>query len=138
MAVRHAHVFPGFLTPVPTQLSFQSHQLLFSHALVEVRGENTPERKFTTTGYRTWDHQVTSLTCSPLSHPDGATNFRLFHTESYQHLQKMFFILPKFNPLPDMPLYGSSTSAAKKKKNNYDVRNMDKWGYSYLIELKTL
>ena len=32
MAVSDAHVFPGFLTPVLTQLSFQSHQLLFSHA----------------------------------------------------------------------------------------------------------
>ena len=39
-------VFPGFLTPVLTLISFQSHQLLFSHALVEVRGENTPERNF--------------------------------------------------------------------------------------------
>ena len=40
-----AHVFPGFLTPVLTQLSFQSHQLLFSHASAEVRDENTPEKK---------------------------------------------------------------------------------------------
>ena len=36
------HVFPGFLKPVLTQLSFQSHRLLFSHASAEVRGENTP------------------------------------------------------------------------------------------------
>ena len=36
MAVGDAHVFPGFLTPVLTQLSFQSHQLLFSHASAEV------------------------------------------------------------------------------------------------------
>ena len=40
-----AHVFPSFLTPVLTQLSFQSHRLLFSHAS-EVRSENTPERRF--------------------------------------------------------------------------------------------
>ena len=39
MAVGDAHVFPGFLTPVLTQLTFQSHQLLFSHASAEVRGE---------------------------------------------------------------------------------------------------
>ena len=43
MAVGDAHVFPGFLPPVLTQISFQSHRLLFSHASAEVRGENTPE-----------------------------------------------------------------------------------------------
>ena len=41
MAVGDAHVFPGFLTPVFTQISSQSHQQLFSHASAEVRGENT-------------------------------------------------------------------------------------------------
>ena len=45
MAIGNAHVFPGFLTPVLTQLSFQSHRLLFSRAS-EVTGENMPERKF--------------------------------------------------------------------------------------------
>ena len=50
MAVGDAHVFPGFLTPVLTQLPFQSHRLLFSNASEEVRGENTPERKFALTG----------------------------------------------------------------------------------------
>ena len=45
MVVGDAHVFPSFLTPVLTQLPFQSHRLLFSHASAEVRGENTPERK---------------------------------------------------------------------------------------------
>ena len=34
----HAIMFPGFLTPVLTQL--------FSHASAEVRGVNAPERKF--------------------------------------------------------------------------------------------
>ena len=42
MAVSDAYVFPGFLTPVLTQLSFQSHRLLFSHASANVGGENTP------------------------------------------------------------------------------------------------
>ena len=68
MAVGDAYVFPGFLTPVLTQLSFQSHQLLFSHASAEVRGENMPERKFATTEDRTHNHHVMSLTRSPLSH----------------------------------------------------------------------
>ena len=45
MAVGDEHVFPGFLTPVLTQISFQSHRLLFSHASAEVRGENTPKNK---------------------------------------------------------------------------------------------
>ena len=75
MVVGDAHVFPGFLTPVPTQLSFQSHQLLFSHASAEVRGENMPERKFASTGYETHNHQVMSATHSPLSHPGGAMLF---------------------------------------------------------------
>ena len=45
MAVGESHVLPGFLTPVLTQLSFQRHRLLFSHAS-EVRGKTTPEIKF--------------------------------------------------------------------------------------------
>ena len=44
MAVGEAHVFPGFLTPVLTQISFKSHRLLFSRVSAEVRGEKTPER----------------------------------------------------------------------------------------------
>ena len=73
MAVGDAHVFSGFLKPVldPTQLFFQSHRLLFSHASAEVRGENTPERKFASTGDRTHNHKVMSSTRSPLSNPDG-------------------------------------------------------------------
>ena len=38
-----------------------------------MRGENTPERKFASTGYQTHNHQVVSLTCSPLSHPGWAS-----------------------------------------------------------------
>ena len=44
MAVGDAYVFPSFLAPVLTQISFQSHRLLFSHASAEVRGENTPKK----------------------------------------------------------------------------------------------
>ena len=64
-------MFLGFLTPVLRQLFFQSHLLLFSHASAEMRGENTPERTFVSTGYQTHNHQVLSPTCSPLSHPGG-------------------------------------------------------------------
>ena len=50
MAVDDAHPFPGFLTPVLAQIFFQSHRLLFSHALAEVIEENMPERTFASTG----------------------------------------------------------------------------------------
>ena len=66
------HVFPGFLTSILAQLSFQSHRLLFSNASAGVRGENTQERKFASTGSRTHNHQVMSSTRSPLNHPAGA------------------------------------------------------------------
>ena len=71
MAVSEAHVFPGFLTPVLTQISFQSHRLLFSYASAEVRGENTLETNFASNGSRTHNRQVMSPTRSPLSHPGG-------------------------------------------------------------------
>ena len=45
-----------------THFSFQSHRLHFSHASAEVRGKNTPERKFTQTGDQTHNHQVMSPT----------------------------------------------------------------------------
>ena len=72
MTVGDAHVFPGFLTPELTQLSFQSHRPLFSHASAEVRSDNKPETKFVSTGSRPHNQQVTSLTRKPLSHPGGA------------------------------------------------------------------
>ena len=65
MVVSDAHVFPGIVTAVLTQLFFQSNQLLFSHASAEVRGENTPERKFASTRYRTHNPQSDLLTTEP-------------------------------------------------------------------------
>ena len=44
-------------------------RLLFSYASAEVRSENTPERKFVSTGNQTHNHQIMSQTCSPLSDP---------------------------------------------------------------------
>ena len=72
MVVCDPHVFPCFLTPVLTQLSFKYHSLLFPHALADVRGENMPERKFTSTGSQTHNHRVMSLTGSPRRHPGQA------------------------------------------------------------------
>ena len=60
MAVGDAHVFPGLLTPVLTQLSFQSHRLLFSHVSADARGENKKETRF-----QTHNHQVMCPTHSP-------------------------------------------------------------------------
>ena len=54
--------------------SFQSHRLLFSHASAEVRGENTPEGKFT--GDRTHNHHVISLASSPPSHSGVSQNMQ--------------------------------------------------------------
>ena len=66
--------------------SFQSHQLLFSHASAEVRGKNTPGRKFASTRYRTQNHQVMSPTCSPLSHPGWCSYFKtLALTQTYRY-----------------------------------------------------
>ena len=71
---RDAHVFPGFLTPVlhVTQLFFPKPPTAFLTHFSEVRGENTPERKFASIGARTHNHQVMSPTLSPLSNPGGA------------------------------------------------------------------
>ena len=63
--------FPGFLTPVLTQLFFPKPPLLFSNASAEVSGKNTLERKVLSTGDQTHNHQVMSPTRSPLSHPGG-------------------------------------------------------------------
>ena len=78
MAVDDAYVFPGFLTPVPTQLLFQSHRLLFLHASAVVRGENRPEKKPASTGSRTHNQQVMCPTRSPLSHPARAFSVSKF------------------------------------------------------------
>ena len=45
IAVGDSHVIPGFLTPVPTKLSFQSHRLLLSHSSAEVGGEKKKKKK---------------------------------------------------------------------------------------------
>ena len=71
MAIGGAHMFLGSLTPVLTQITFQSHRLLFAQASAEVRGEKTSERNFTSTGSQTGNHQVMSLTPSLMSHTGG-------------------------------------------------------------------
>ena len=67
MAVDDAQVFPGFLTPVLAQISFQSHQLLFSHASSEVRGENKPKEIWRQPGLGliSSGHESDTLTTEP-------------------------------------------------------------------------
>ena len=86
MVVIDAYVFPGFLIPVLTQISFQSHQLLFSYASVEVRDENTPERNFASTWSRTHNQEVISLIRS-LSNPFGAIRDKLMMLEKNKFCQ---------------------------------------------------
>ena len=87
MAVGDAHVFTGFLTPVLTQFSFQSHRLLFSHASGQVRGENTPERNFASTGSQTHNHQVMRPTSSPLCQRGGGIIFILLDSLHFTNLE---------------------------------------------------
>ena len=89
MAVGDAHVLPGFFAPVLTHFSFQGHRLLLSHISAEVSGENKPERRFASTGYRTHNHQVMSPTLSSLSYPDKASiNESLAFTDETKELHK--------------------------------------------------
>ena len=108
MAVGDAHVFPGFLTLVLTQLCFQSRLLLFSHASAEVRGENTPERKFASNGSRTHNHLVTHTHTHTHTHAHAhartharthahtqnyrtcIVNFRFFYLLIYEYICKSY------------------------------------------------
>ena len=63
MVVCDAYVFPGFLTPVLTQLFFPKPLTTFLTCFCK----NTPERKVASTEDQTHNHQVMSLICSPLS-----------------------------------------------------------------------
>ena len=67
MVVGDTYVFPGFLTPVLTQLFLPRPLTTFPNASADVRGKNTPERKVASTEDRTHNHQVMSPKRSPLS-----------------------------------------------------------------------
>ena len=71
MAVGDAHVFPGFLTPVPTQISFQSHRLLFSHAFSSGELRKYTGKKFRlhrVSNSQPLGHESDMLTTEPLGH----------------------------------------------------------------------
>ena len=99
---------PSFPTPLLTQISFQSHRLLFSHASAEVRGENTLERNLASTGSQTHNQQVMSLTPSSLSHQDRATKScrirqRMFSRMTGKFGSRLFFTVLIWNPLSHNP-----------------------------------
>ena len=77
MAVGDAYVFPGFLTPVLTQLFFPKPPTTFLTCFSRGERRKTPERKVASNGDRTHNHQDMNPTNSPLSHPGGALRFVL-------------------------------------------------------------
>ena len=92
MAVGDAHAFPGFLTPVLTQLFFPKLPTTFLACFCRGERRNKPERKVASSGDRTYNHQVMSPTRSPLSHPGGAIDpsdlqspFNLIWTENFSY-----------------------------------------------------
>ena len=66
MAVGDALTFPGFLTPVLTQLSFQSQRIFFSHASAEVRGKK--DRLNRVSNSQPPGHESDPLTTEPPGH----------------------------------------------------------------------
>ena len=87
--------------------------------LLQGRGENMPERKVASTGDRTHNHQVMSVTCLPLSHPGRASGkvlsgnrlmcfgntplFSSLYTNMYHSLLHFIAAMHShiINPLPD-------------------------------------
>ena len=117
------HMFPGFLIPVLTQPSFQSHRLLFSHASAELRDDNTPERNFASIGYWTQPqgHEPDTLTTEPPGRGKSRIRQRLFlrmvgeYRPREKHLNLSYsFIndkisawskLEAINPFPNKPVF---------------------------------
>ena len=103
MAVGDAYVFPGFLTPVLTQLFFPKPPTTFLtcfYASAEVTGKNSPERKVPSTGDRLSQppgHESDMLT----TEPPGRGSVRKGGNSGNQHFEiispfpTMIFILSK-------------------------------------------
>ena len=115
MAVSDVHVFHCFLTPALTQLFFQSHRLLFSHVSAGVKGENTPERKFASTGLRTGNHQVMKQTRSPLRNLGGEPSFASTGSHTHNH-QVMSPTRSPPSPQGGAPRLRSSNIKVARKK----------------------
>ena len=84
MVVSDAHVFPGFLTPVLKQLFFPKPPTTFLTCFC--RGER---QKYAGKNH---NHQVMSLTHSPLSLPGGAKSFlKTFSEKEKIRITSIFF-----------------------------------------------
>ena len=66
------HAFPGFLTPVLTQLFFPKPPITFLTCFCRVARRIYAGKKSRLNRGSNSHHQVTSPTCSPMSHPGGA------------------------------------------------------------------
>ena len=71
MAVGDAYVFPGFFTPVLTQLFLPKPPTTFLTCFCRGERRKHAGKKVASTGDRTRNHQVMSPTRSSLSHPGG-------------------------------------------------------------------
>ena len=69
MAVGNAYMFPGFLTPVLTQLFFPKPPTTFLTCFCRGERQKYARKKSRLNWDRTHNHQVTSPTHTPLSHP---------------------------------------------------------------------
>ena len=72
MAVVDAYVFPGFLTPVLEQLFFPKPPTTFLTCFCRGKRRKYASKKVRLNGDQTHNHQVISLTRSPLNHTGGA------------------------------------------------------------------
>ena len=89
MAVGDAHVSPGFLTPVQTQLFFPKPPPTFLIYFCIGEKRKYAERKFASTVDRSHNDQVMSQTRLPLSQPGGGGEGgrgRLLQHESPQQM----------------------------------------------------
>ena len=78
------HVFPGFLTPLLTQLFFPKSPTTFLTCLCR-------ERKVASIGDQTRNQQVMSPTRSPLSHPGGAKKKKVVEQEHNAYMHFLLF-----------------------------------------------
>ena len=124
MAVSDAHVFPGFLTPVLTQLFFPKPPTTFLTCLC--RGERQiyarkKGRLNRGSNSQPPGHESDTLTTESPRQDCSKTkiillaNFILFSANALNLDQSRILSSVKdFNPLPHMPILGSSNSAVNK------------------------
>ena len=101
MAVGDAYVFPGFLTPVLTQLFFPKPPTTFPTGFCRGERRKYAGKKVASAGDRTHSHQVMSPTRSPLSHPGGALiDCMVFKRRSQQYFSYMMTWWPVISQRP--------------------------------------